>query len=92
MVKDFTLNGLDFSPEINLARYLQSIRKFPILTPEEEYSLATKYKETQDPTIAQKLVNAHLRLVVKVVSKYRGYGLPVSEMISEGQHRLIICC
>ena len=48
MVKDFTLNGLDFSPEINLARYLQSIRKFPILTPEEEYSLATKYKETQD--------------------------------------------
>lgn len=89
MVKDFTLNGLDFSPEINLARYLQSIRKFPILTPEEEYSLAIKYKENRDPAIAQKLVNAHLRLVVKVVSKYRGYGLPVSEMISEGNIGLL---
>ena len=89
MVKDFTLNGLDFSPEINLARYLQSIRKFPILSPEEEYDLAVKYKENRDPAIAQKLVNAHLRLVVKVVSKYRGYGLPVSEMISEGNIGLL---
>lgn len=89
MVKDFTLNGLDFSPEINLARYLQSIRKFPILSPEEEYDLAIKYKENRDPAIAQKLVNAHLRLVVKVVSKYRGYGLPVSEMISEGNIGLL---
>ena len=84
MNKDFTLNGLDFSPEINLARYLQSIRKFPILTPENEYDLAVKYKATHDPKIAQQLINSHLRLVVKVVSKYKGYGLPVSEMISEG--------
>ena len=76
MQKDFTLNGLDFSPEINLARYLQSIRKFPILTPENEYDLAVKYKATRDPKIAQQLVNSHLRLVVKVVSKYKGYGLP----------------
>lgn len=83
MNKDFTLNGLDFSPEINLARYLQSIRKFPILTPENEYDLAVKYKATHDPKIAQQLINSHLRLVVKVVSKYKGYGLPVSEMISE---------
>ncbi len=89
MQKDFTLNGLDFSPEINLARYLQSIRKFPILTPENEYDLAVKYKATRDPKIAQQLVNSHLRLVVKVVSKYKGYGLPVSEMISEGNIGLL---
>ena len=89
MNKDFTLNGLDFSPEINLARYLQSIRKFPILTPENEYDLAVKYKATHDPKIAQQLINSHLRLVVKVVSKYKGYGLPVSEMISEGNIGLL---
>lgn len=89
MNKDFTLNGLDFSPEINLARYLQSIRKFPILTPENEYDLAVKYKATHDPEIAQQLINSHLRLVVKVVSKYKGYGLPVSEMISEGNIGLL---
>ena len=89
MNKDFTLNGLDFSPEINLARYLQSIRKFPILTPENEYDLAVKYKATHDPKIAQQLIKSHLRLVVKVVSKYKGYGLPVSEMISEGNIGLL---
>ena len=89
MNKDFTLNGLDFSPEINLARYLRSIRKFPILTPENEYDLAVKYKATHDPKIAQQLINSHLRLVVKVVSKYKGYGLPVSEMISEGNIGLL---
>ena len=89
MNKDFTLNGLDFSPEINIARYLQSIRKFPILTPENEYDLAVKYKATHDPKIAQQLINSHLRLVVKVVSKYKGYGLPVSEMISEGNIGLL---
>ena len=89
MKQDFTLNGFDFSPEINLARYLQSIRKFPILTPEQEYSLAVKYRETKDPKIAQQLVNSHLRWVVKVVAKYRGYGLPVSEMIAEGNVGLL---
>ena len=89
MKQDFTLNGFDFSPEINLARYLQSIRKFPILTPEQEYSLAVKYRETKAPKIAQQLVNSHLRLVVKVVAKYRGYGLPVSEMIAEGNVGLL---
>jgi len=89
MKQDFTLNGFDFSPEINLARYLQSIRKFPILTPEQEYSLAVKYRETKDAKIAQQLVNSHLRLVVKVVAKYRGYGLPVSEMIAEGNVGLL---
>ena len=85
----FALNGLDFSPEFNLARYLQSIRKFPILEQDEEYRLAVKYKETKDEKIAYKLVTSHLRLVVKVVSKYRGYGLPVGEMISEGNIGLL---
>jgi len=89
MKQDFTLNGFDFSPEINLARYLQSIRKFPILTPEQEYDLAVKYRETKDPKISKQLVNSHLRLVVKVVAKYRGYGLPVSEMIAEGNIGLL---
>ena len=85
----FALNGLDFSPEFNLARYLQSIRKFPILEQDEEFRLATKYKETKDEKIAYKLITSHLRLVVKVVSKYRGYGLPVGEMISEGNIGLL---
>ena len=89
MQNDFNLNGFDFSPEINMVRYLQSIRKFPILTPEQEYQMAVKYRETKDAKIAQQLVNSHLRLVVKVVSKYRGYGLPVNEMIAEGNIGLL---
>lgn len=89
MQKDFTLNGFDFSPEINMARYLQSIRKFPILTPEQEYDMAVKYRQTGNKQIAQQLINSHLRLVVKVVSKYRGYGLPINEMIAEGNIGLL---
>ncbi len=81
--------GLDFSPELNMARYLQSIRKYPILTSEEEYQLAKTYKETKDEKVAYKLITPHLRLVVKVVSKYKGYGLPLSEMISEGNIGLL---
>ena len=84
MEKELTLNGLDFSPEENLSRYLQSIKKYPILTSEEEYDLALEYQKTKDKDVAYKLITSHLRLVVKVVSKYRGYGLPVGEMISEG--------
>lgn len=83
------LIGLDFSPEYNLARYLQNIRKFPILEADEEYDLAVEYQKTRDEKIAYKLVTSHLRLVVKVVSKYRGYGLPISEMISEGNIGLL---
>ena len=78
------LNGLDFSPEENLSRYLHSIKKYPILSLEEEFDLASRYQQTKDKEIAYKLITSHLRLVVKVVSKYRGYGLPVGEMISEG--------
>ena len=83
------LIGLDFSPEYNLTRYLQSIRRFPILEQDEEYSLAVQYQKTHDKNIAYKLITSHLRLVVKVVSQYRGYGLPVSEMISEGNVGLL---
>lgn len=89
MDKTFALNGFDFSPEINLARYLQSIRKFPILSQEEEFELASKYKETKDHKISYKLITSHLRLVVKVVSKYKGYGLPLAEMIGEGNIGLL---
>lgn len=89
MDKTFALNGFDFSPEINLARYLQSIRKFPILSQEEEFELASKYQETKDHKISYKLITSHLRLVVKVVSKYKGYGLPLAEMIAEGNIGLL---
>lgn len=83
------LNGIDFSPEINMVRYLQRIRQYPILSQEEEYNLATKYQQTKDPEIAKVLVTSHLRLVVKVVSKYKGYGLSSAEMISEGNIGLL---
>ena len=83
------LIGPDFSPECNLTRYLQSIRKFPILEQDEEYKLAVLYQKTKNQDIAYKLITSHLRLVVKVVSKFRGYGLPVSEMISEGNVGLL---
>lgn len=67
-----------------LNRYLNEIRKFPMLEPKEEYMLAKNWRETQDQDAAQKLVTSHLRLVAKIAMGYRGYGLPVSELISEG--------
>jgi RNA polymerase sigma-32 factor len=70
--------------EAGLNRYLAEIKKFPILTPEEEYMLAKRWTEHQDTEAAAKLVNSHLRLVAKIAMGYRGYGLPLSELISEG--------
>ncbi len=70
--------------EGNLSRYLQDIRKFPMLEQNEEYMLAKRWREHDDVEAAHKLVTSHLRLVAKIAMGYRGYGLPVSELISEG--------
>jgi len=70
--------------EQGLNRYLTEIKKFPVLTAEQEYMLAKRYAEHQDPEAAKQLVTSHLRLVAKIAMGYRGYGLPVSELISEG--------
>jgi len=75
---------LNIAPEGNLTRYLQEIRKFPMLTPEEELSLSHQWRDQQDMEAAHKLVTSHLRLVAKIAMGYRGYGLPVGELISEG--------
>ncbi|WP_135450296.1 MULTISPECIES: RNA polymerase sigma factor RpoH [Tabrizicola] len=71
------------SPEQGLNRYLQEIRKFPLLEPEEEYMLAKRWVDHQDPEAAHKLVTSHLRLAAKIAMGYRGYGLPQAEVISE---------
>jgi RNA polymerase sigma-32 factor len=70
--------------DASLNRYLAEIRKYPILKPEQEYMLAKRYAEHEDPAAAAQLVSSHLRLVAKIAMGYRGYGLPVSELISEG--------
>ena len=67
-----------------LARYLQEIRRFPMLQADEEYMLAKRWREHEDPDAAHRLVTSHLRLVAKIAMGYRGYGLPLSELISEG--------
>ena len=74
-----TLGGED-----GLNAYLAEIKKFPLLAPEPEYMLAKRFQEHQDPEAARQLVTSHLRLVAKIAMGYRGYGLPVSELISEG--------
>ncbi len=72
------------SSEDGLNRYLSEIRKFPLLKPEEEYMLAKRFEEHGDTEAAHKLVTSHLRLVARIAMGYRGYGLPVSELIAEG--------
>ncbi|MCF8479559.1 MAG: RNA polymerase sigma factor RpoH [Rhodospirillum sp.] len=76
--------GLSIGPESNLTRYLQEIRKFPMLAPEEEYMLAITLRDSGDSKSAHRLVTSHLRLVAKIAMGYRGYGLPMGEVISEG--------
>jgi RNA polymerase sigma-32 factor len=70
--------------DASLNRYLSEIRKFPLLAPEQEFMLAKAYQQHEDPAAAAQLVSSHLRLVAKIAMGYRGYGLPVSELISEG--------
>ena len=79
-----TRNLPTLASEGGLSRYLQEIRKFPMLEPDEEYMLAKRWREHDDSEAAHRLVTSHLRLVAKIAMGYRGYGLPVSELISEG--------
>ncbi|MDG2528499.1 MULTISPECIES: RNA polymerase sigma factor RpoH [Caulobacter] len=72
------------SPDGGLSRYLTEIRKFPMLAKDEEFMLAQRWKEHQDSDAAHKMVTSHLRLVAKIAMGYRGYGLPIGEVISEG--------
>src|SRR6266702_3188408 len=72
------------SPDGGLSRYLTNIRKFPMLAKDEEFMLAKRWQEHADPEAAHRLVTSHLRLVAKIAMGYRGYGLPIGEVISEG--------
>ncbi|NBU28371.1 MAG: RNA polymerase sigma factor RpoH, partial [Caulobacteraceae bacterium] len=72
------------SPDGGLSRYLSEIRKFPMLARDEEFMLAKRWKEHEDPEAAHRMVTSHLRLVAKIAMGYRGYGLPIGEVISEG--------
>jgi len=74
----------NLNPDSNLSRYLQEIRQFPLLEPEQEYMLAKRWKKHEDQDAAAQLVTSHLRLVAKIAKGYRGYGLPLGEIISEG--------
>ena len=82
--KTINVNLPSIAIDVGLAGYLTQIKKFPILSPEEEYMLAKRWKKRGDLKSAQKLITSHLRLVAKIAMGYRGYGLPVNEMISEG--------
>lgn len=74
----------NFSPEQNLSRYLRDIRKFPMLERDQEFMLATRWQENEDVDAAQQMVTSHLRLVAKIAMGYRGYGLPLTDLIAEG--------
>jgi len=82
--KTIKLNLPSIAIDGGLSNYLTQIKKFPILSPEEEYMLAKRWKKRGDLKSAQKLITSHLRLVAKIAMGYRGYGLPVNEIISEG--------
>jgi RNA polymerase sigma-32 factor len=78
------ISDFNLTPDRNLARYLQNIRSYPMLTPDEEQTLARRWTEHGDTEAAHRLVTSHLRLVAKIAMGYRGYGLPLGELISEG--------
>ena len=79
-----TASVINFAPDKNLTRYLQEIRKFPMLSQEEELSLSRRWRDHDDVEAAHQLVTSHLRLVAKTATGYRGYGLPVGDLTSEG--------
>jgi RNA polymerase sigma-32 factor len=83
-IRKKTLSVPALGGEQSLNRYLSEIKKFPVLTAEQEYMLAKRYADHEDPQAAAQLVTSHLRLVAKIAMGYRGYGLPVSDLISEG--------
>ncbi|MGF1544254.1 MAG: RNA polymerase sigma factor RpoH [Parvularculaceae bacterium] len=83
MAKDM-IPAQALTPEASLSRYLSEIRRFPMLEKDEEYMLAKRFSEHSDPDAAQRLITSHLRLVAKIAMGYRGYGLPIGEVISEG--------
>lgn len=89
MEKANGLAGIDFSAEVNMARYIRRINNFPILDLDEEYEIASEYQKTKDQKLAYKLITSHLRLVIKIASAYRGYGMPLQELISEGNLGLL---
>ena len=80
----FAAHEIEISPERNLSRYLQRIRAFPMLEVNEEFQLAARWRDNEDSDAAHRLVTSHLRLVAKIAMGYRGYGLPLGELISEG--------
>ena len=82
--KTVNLNLPSLAVDVGISNYLTQIKKFPMLSPEEEYMLGKRWKKRGDLKSAQKLITSHLRLVAKIAMKYRGYGLPVNEIISEG--------
>ncbi|MEQ8934702.1 MAG: RNA polymerase sigma factor RpoH [Amphiplicatus sp.] len=84
MATALTTTASGLTPEGSLSRYLSEIRKFPMLAKDEEYMLAKRFSEHQDPDAAERLITSHLRLVAKIAMGYRGYGLPIGEVISEG--------
>ena len=90
MNSNIELNNAQFSEQSGTTKYLQSMKKFPILSAEDEYKLAKEYFINKDEKLAQQLITSHLRLVAKVVKKYKGYGLPTDEMISEGSIGLLV--
>src|ERR1700677_3618751 len=84
-VRDMSGRGVPaLQGEGGLSRYLSDIRKFPLLEPQEKYMLAKRWREHEDPEAARKLVTSHLRLVAKIAGQFRGYGLPASELMAEG--------
>ncbi len=84
MIKNKSMSVALISPDNNLGRYLDQIKKFPMLTAEDEYNLAKDWLDKNNTKAAHKLVTSHLRLVAKIAMGYRGYGLPVADLIAEG--------